>query len=66
MAGRPIPSSLLREGFLCLTAMVSLTRRLMVLFLSLFTKKGVRMGFVLLLLLNTNYYTNEIGYVLTI
>ena len=66
MAGRPIPSSLLREGFLRLTAVASLTRRLMVIFFSLFIKKVVHMGFVLLLSLNTNYYTYEIGYFLTI
>ena len=44
MAGRPIPSSLLREGFLRLTAVASLTRRLMVIFFSLFIKKSRAYG----------------------
>ena len=66
LGGPFLSSSLLGEGFLCLTAMASLTRRLMVLFLSLFIKKGVHMGFVLPLWLNTNYYTYETGYFLTI
>ena len=61
----PIPSSLLRD-FLCLTAMASLTRRLMLLFFSLFIKKGVHMGFVLPLSLHTYYYTYDIGYFLSI
>ena len=55
-----------KRGFLRLTAVASLTRRLMVIFFSLFIKKVVHMGFVLLLSLNTNYYTYEIGYFLTI